>query len=209
MRCTQVQRKKLVVFQLSGESRKWWNNASIGLNLDTLTYIQFCERLDARYFPATVKDKKINEFDEVAQIRGELVDDYLDSYIRLSRFARFMIPDEEKSARKFERGLGDHIRSKIVSHCFPTFQQVVESARATESDWLRNKKNEEDWNMTENRGKKGNNRQKHEDSADWKRQRTGNFHDKDKKVGDVQPFPFHCFNCKEIGHKKVDCTKPI
>ncbi|XP_026459227.1 uncharacterized protein LOC113359870 [Papaver somniferum] len=209
MRCTQVQRKHLAVFQLSGEARKWWNNASIGLNLDTLTYIQFCERLDARYFPATVRDKKINEFAKVAQIRGELVDDYLDRYIRLSRFAMFMIPDEEKFARKFERGLGDHIRSKVVSHCFPTFQQVFESARDTEDDWLRHKKNEEDWNMTENRSKKGNNRQKHEDSADWKRQRNENYNDKDKKVGDVRPFPFHCFNCKEIGYKKVDCPKPI
>ncbi|KAI3950013.1 hypothetical protein MKW92_044042 [Papaver armeniacum] len=130
MRYTQVQRQQLAVFQLSCEARKWWNNASLGLNLDTLTYIQFCERLDARYFPAIVRYMKINEFAEVAQIRGELVDDYLDRYIRLSWFAMFMIPDEEKSARKFERGLGDHIRSKVVSHCFPTFQQVVESARA-------------------------------------------------------------------------------
>ncbi|KAI3947500.1 hypothetical protein MKW98_025295 [Papaver atlanticum] len=129
MRCTQVHRQQL-----------WWNNASIGLNLDTLTYIQFYECLDAKYFPATVRDKKINEFAEVAQIRGELVDDYLDMYIRLSRFAIYMIPDEEKSARKFERGLGDHIRNKVVSHCFPTFQQVVESARATEADWLRHTK---------------------------------------------------------------------
>ncbi|XP_026396729.1 uncharacterized protein LOC113291409 [Papaver somniferum] len=119
MRCTQVQRQQLVVFQLYGEARKWWNNASIGLNLDTLTYIQFCERLDTRYFPATVRDKKIIEFAEVAQNRGELVDDYPDRYIRLSRFAMFMIPDEEKSSRKFERGLGDHIRSKVVSYCFP------------------------------------------------------------------------------------------
>ncbi|KAI3901939.1 hypothetical protein MKW92_038120, partial [Papaver armeniacum] len=212
MRCTQVQRQQLAVFQLSGEARKWWNNASIGLNLDTLTYIQFCERLDARYFPATVRDRKINEFTEVAQIRGELVDDYMDRYIRLSRFAMFMIPDEEKSARKFERGLGDHIRSKVVSHCFPTFQQVVESARATEADWLRHKKNKEDMQKSASNGKHKSSYQHQGDrnnSNGWKKQKTDNYKDQDKKAGDAKPFPFRCFNCKEPGHKKENCPKPI
>ncbi|KAI3928329.1 hypothetical protein MKW98_023930 [Papaver atlanticum] len=105
MRCTHVQRQQLVVFQLFGEARKWWNNASIGLHLDTLTYIQFCERLDARYYLATIRDKKINKFAEVAHIRGELVDDYLDKYIRLSQFVMFMIQDEEKSVRRFDQVL--------------------------------------------------------------------------------------------------------
>ncbi|KAI3840032.1 hypothetical protein MKW92_005029 [Papaver armeniacum] len=125
MRCTPVQRQQLAIFQLSGQARKWWKNASVGLDLDTLTYSQFCERFDVRYFPATVRNNKIKEFVEVAQLRGDLVDDYLDKYISLSRFTLFMIPDEEKSARKFEQGLGDHIHNKVVSHCFPTFQRVV------------------------------------------------------------------------------------
>ncbi|KAI3969152.1 hypothetical protein MKW92_029520 [Papaver armeniacum] len=182
MRCKQVQRQQLAVFQLSGEARKWWNNASICLNLDTLTYIQFCERLDARYFPATVRDKKINEFAEVAQIRGELVDDYLDRYIRLSRFAMFMIPDEKKSSRKFEQGLGDHFFSKVVSHCFPTFQQVVESDRATKADWLRHKKNKEDMQKAASNSKQKSSYQHQGDrnnSNGWKKQRTDNYKDQD------------------------------
>ncbi|KAI3989436.1 hypothetical protein MKX01_032538 [Papaver californicum] len=80
IRCTQVQRQQLVVFQLSYKERKWWKNELIGSDLGTLTYIQFCERLDARYFPATVRIIKIKEFIDVGQIRGELVDDYLDRW---------------------------------------------------------------------------------------------------------------------------------
>ncbi|KAI3866808.1 hypothetical protein MKW92_050393, partial [Papaver armeniacum] len=212
MRCTPVQRQQLAVFQLSGEARKWWKNASVGLDLDTLTYAQFCERFDVRYFPATVRNKKIKEFVEVAQLRGELVDDYLDKYISLSRFALFMIPDEDKSARKFEQGLGDHIRNKVVSHCFPTFQQVVESARATEADWLMHKKTKEDRHKATYNGKQGSNYQHHGDrnnSSTWKKQRTDNYRDQEKKIGDVKPFPFHCYNCKETGHKRADCPKPI
>ncbi|KAI3989582.1 hypothetical protein MKX01_036191 [Papaver californicum] len=132
MRYTQVQRQQLVVFQLSGKARKW-KNKSIELDLDTVTYIQFCECLDTRYFPTTIRTKKIKEFVDVGQIRGELVDDYLDRYISLSCFAIFMILDEEKFSRKFEQGLGDRSRNKVICHCFLTFQQVVESARATEA----------------------------------------------------------------------------
>ncbi|KAI3907772.1 hypothetical protein MKW98_008449 [Papaver atlanticum] len=139
MRCTPVQRQQLVVFQLSGEERKWWMNSAMGLDQNTLTCAQFCERFDARYFQVTVRHKKIKEFADLEQVKHMIVDDYLDCYISLQRFGYFMTHDEDKSARKFENGLGVHIRGQGISYCFPTFQQVVDSARATEADWLRNK----------------------------------------------------------------------
>ncbi|KAI3935182.1 hypothetical protein MKW98_018371 [Papaver atlanticum] len=172
----------------------------------------FQESFDVRYFPPIVRNKKIKEFVEVSQLRGELVDDYLDKYISLSRFALFMIPDEEKSAKKLEQGLGDHIRNKVVSHCFPTFQQVAESARATEADWLMHKETKEETHKATDNGKQGSNYQHHGDrnnSSTWKKQRTDNYRDQEKKIGDVKPFPFHCYNCKETGHKRADCPKPI
>ncbi|KAI3951868.1 hypothetical protein MKW98_009220 [Papaver atlanticum] len=139
MRCTPVQRQQLAVFQLSGEARNWWKNASIGLDENTLTYAAFCDRFDTRYIPAIVRHKNIKEFVDLEQVKPMLVDDYLNKYISLQRFAHFMVLEEDKPSRKFENGLGDHIRSKVIIHCFPTFQQVVDSARATEDDWLRNR----------------------------------------------------------------------
>ncbi|KAI3891534.1 hypothetical protein MKW92_000244 [Papaver armeniacum] len=98
MRCTPIQRQ-LVVFQLSGESRKWWMNSAMGLDQNTLTYAQFCDRFDARYFPATVRNKKIKEFADLEQVKPMLVDDYLDRYISLQLFGYFLTPDEDKSAK--------------------------------------------------------------------------------------------------------------
>ncbi|KAI3986717.1 hypothetical protein MKX01_014255 [Papaver californicum] len=106
IKCTPIQRQQLVV--------------------NTLTYAQFCERFDARYFPATVRRKKIKEFADLEQVY-------------LQYFGHFMTPDDDKSFRKFENGLGGHIRGKVINHCFPTFQQVMDGARATEADWLRNR----------------------------------------------------------------------
>ncbi|KAI3856614.1 hypothetical protein MKW98_002923 [Papaver atlanticum] len=83
MRCTPVQRQQLAVFQLSGEARNWWKNASIGLDENTLTYAAFCERFYTRYFPAIVRHKKIKEFVDLEQVKPMLVDDYLDKYISL------------------------------------------------------------------------------------------------------------------------------
>ncbi|KAI3909532.1 hypothetical protein MKW98_013949 [Papaver atlanticum] len=126
MRCTPVQRQQLA-------------NTAIGLDENALIYAAFCERFDTRYFPATVRHRKIKEFFDLEQVKPMLVDDYLNKYISLQHFAHFMVPDEDKSSRKFENSLGDHIRSKVSSHFFPTFQQVVDSARATEADWLRHR----------------------------------------------------------------------
>ncbi|KAI3845801.1 hypothetical protein MKW92_051214 [Papaver armeniacum] len=185
MRCTPFQRQQLVVFQLSGEARKWWINSTMGLDLNTLTYAQFCERFNARYFPATVRNKKIKEFADLEQVKPMLVDDYLDRYISLHRFGYFLTPDEDKSARKFENGLGVHIRGQVIIHCFPTFQHVVDSARATEADWLRNKETNRRNFSTARRGNnyqnqgnmnKGNGdyRSDRNNSSGWKRQRSDN-----------------------------------
>ncbi|KAI3981209.1 hypothetical protein MKX01_041348 [Papaver californicum] len=90
MRCTPVQKQQLVVLQLSGETRKWWKNATIWLDENTLTYAQFCERFDARYFPSTVRHKKIKKFVDLEQVQPMLIDDYVDRNISLHRFGKFM-----------------------------------------------------------------------------------------------------------------------
>ncbi|KAI3897894.1 hypothetical protein MKW92_011591 [Papaver armeniacum] len=208
MRCTPIQRQQLAVFQLSGEARNWWKNASIGLDENTLTNAAFCEKFDTRYFPTIVRHKKIKEFVDLEQVKPMLVDDYLDKYISLQRFAHFMVPDEDKSARKFENGLGDHIRSKVISHCFPTFQQVVDSARATEADWLRHKaireiskeakqkafNNSEQGNNHQNQGNgnKGNVdfRSDRNNSGGWKRQRSDFVSNTNNGTVNATPFPF-------------------
>ncbi|KAI3964157.1 hypothetical protein MKW92_019375, partial [Papaver armeniacum] len=64
------------------------------------------------YFPTTLRHKRIKEFADLEQVKPILVDDYLDRYISLQYFGYCMTPDEDKSARKFENGLGVHIRSQ-------------------------------------------------------------------------------------------------
>ncbi|XP_026407462.1 uncharacterized protein LOC113302737 [Papaver somniferum] len=212
MRCTPVQRQQLAVFQLSGEVRKWWMNSTMGLDLNTLTYAQFCERFDARYFPATARNKKIKEFADLEQVKPMLVDDYLDRCISLQRFGYFLTPDEDKSSRKFENGLGVHIRGQVIIHCFPTFQQVVDSVRATESDWLRNKETNRRTSSTARQGNNyqiqgnrnkgnGDHRSDRNNSSGWKRQRSDN--------GNVNAAPtLYCYNCWDPGHKSDRCTNP-
>ncbi|XP_026400613.1 uncharacterized protein LOC113296522 [Papaver somniferum] len=150
----------------------------------------FCERFDTRYFPAIMRHKKIKEFFDLEQVKRMLVYDYLDKYISLQRFAHFMVPDEDKSARKFENGLGDHIRSNVISHCFPTFQQVVDSARAIEDDWLRHRAireiSKEAKQKAFNNSKQGNNYQ--------------NQSNRNKGNGDFRS------DRNNSGHKSFECT---
>ncbi|GLT72205.1 hypothetical protein SLA2020_441590 [Shorea laevis] len=47
---------------------------------------------------------------------GMSMTEYASRFVQLSRFATYVIPDEEKKAKKFERGLNPRIRTMMA--CF-------------------------------------------------------------------------------------------
>jgi hypothetical protein len=54
--------------------------------------------------------------------------EYTAKFLQLSRFGLYLIPIEEKKAKKFEQGLNSHIR--IMMSCFDIrdFSQLVDKA---------------------------------------------------------------------------------
>lgn len=49
---------------------------------------------------------------------GMSVKEYAAKFIQLSQFAVYLIPDEEKKAKKFERSLNPWIRTMMASSIF-------------------------------------------------------------------------------------------
>ncbi|XP_057958682.1 uncharacterized protein LOC131151453 [Malania oleifera] len=77
------------------------------------TWSQFREIFFDRYFPASTREAKAGEFLNLTQ--GYLsIQQYAIKFMELSRFALYMIPDEPKKARKFERGLRQEICTQVV-----------------------------------------------------------------------------------------------
>jgi hypothetical protein len=62
-----------------------------------------------------MQEVKVQEFFDLVQ-GGMSMIEYAAKFLQLSRFGLYLIPTEEKKAKKFERGLNSHIR--IMMSCF-------------------------------------------------------------------------------------------
>jgi hypothetical protein len=99
-----------------------------------------------------VQEAKAREFLDLVQ--GEMsVIEYTAKFLQLSRFGLYLIPTEEKKAKKFEQGLNSCIR--IMMSCFDIrdFSQLVDKASIYEESLKENVAEYAD--------------QKEEDSRNW------------------------------------------
>ena len=56
---------KLVAFQLEGEAQVWWNWVKTSRDLEAMTWVEFHELFMGKYFPATTRHAKAQEFLEL------------------------------------------------------------------------------------------------------------------------------------------------
>ena len=56
---------RLVVFQLEGESQVWWDWVKTSRDLEAMTWAEFHELFMGKYFPATARYAKAQEFLEL------------------------------------------------------------------------------------------------------------------------------------------------
>ena len=65
---------------------------------------QFLRGFYERFFPATAQKEMEEQFIKLQQFNRS-VDEYDAEFLRLSRFAPYMVGDEEKRANRFQQGL--------------------------------------------------------------------------------------------------------
>ena len=58
-------RRRLVAFQLEGESQVWWDWVKASRNLEEMTWEEFRELFMGKYFPASTRHAKAREFLEL------------------------------------------------------------------------------------------------------------------------------------------------
>lgn len=107
--CTEGQKVMYIAYKLLGEAKRWWeverNLLVMELGAESaITWTRFKKEFDNQNFPQIVREAKAQEFMDLVQ--GSMtVAQYAAKFIQLSRFALYVILDEEKKAKKFERGL--------------------------------------------------------------------------------------------------------
>ena len=104
---------RLAAFQLEGESQKWWDWVKTSKELEAMTWAKFHELFMGKYFSATTRHAKAQEFLELRQ--GTMtVMEYVAKFTKLARFSYNYVATYMAKVRKFENGLKLSIRGKIV-----------------------------------------------------------------------------------------------
>ncbi|KAL0533871.1 hypothetical protein IC582_028142 [Cucumis melo] len=106
MKCPEDQKVQCAVFVLTDRGTAWWETTErmLGGDVSQITWQQFKESFYAKFFSASLRDAKRQEFLNLEQ--GDMtVEQYDAEFDMLSRFAPEMIATEAARADKFVRGL--------------------------------------------------------------------------------------------------------
>jgi hypothetical protein len=103
------------------------------VNVDTITWNEFKARFLTHYVPHGTMKLKKKEFTNLKQ-GGMTVNEYLNSFIQLSRYAPDDINTDEKKQDVFLNGLNDDIQFQLLNTDYTDFQHMVDKAIVIENN---------------------------------------------------------------------------
>ncbi|XP_057962179.1 uncharacterized protein LOC131153752 [Malania oleifera] len=136
LNCTKEQKVLFNTFKLTRKAKQWWQAVKLLEEQRAvpmvMTWGRFKDVFYDRYFPATPKNVKANEFFNLTQ--GHLtVQQYTARFVEVSHFAPFMVLDEYQKERMFERGLEQRIHEHVACFQIHDFSKLVDKATVAES----------------------------------------------------------------------------
>ncbi|KAF5447231.1 hypothetical protein F2P56_032799 [Juglans regia] len=126
------------------------------------------------------------------------VHQYVARFIELSRFATYLIPDEEKKARKFEKGLNRNFYERVVDFQIWNFSELVDKATVFERSLQRSTTLHDQRKRTISSGHHSG-----MDQGSWKKRNEGSSSGKRLVQGTRQAY--QCRTCNQV-HAEV-CRK--
>jgi hypothetical protein len=126
--CTDREKVLFATHQLYGTTANWWETCcNTHVNVDTITCNEFKARFHTHYVPRGTMRMKKKEFADLNQ--GSLtVNEYLNSFIQLSRYAPDDVNTDEKKQDMFLNGLNDDIQFRLLNTDYADFQHVVDKS---------------------------------------------------------------------------------
>ena len=128
-------RIRLDAFQLEGETQVWWNYAKTSRNLEAMTWAEFHELFMGKYFPATARHAKAQEFLELKQ--AMTVIKYMARFTGLALIVDNYVATDLAKVRRFENGLRLSIRGRIVGLRLQDTDSMVGTTLTMERERLR------------------------------------------------------------------------
>jgi hypothetical protein len=119
--------------QLFGTTANWWETyCNTHADVDSITWNEFKARFRNHYVPRGTMKLKKKEFTDLKQ-GGMTVNEYLNSFIQLSRYAPDDINTDEKKHDMFLNGLNDDIQFQLLNTDYADFQHVVDKTIVIEN----------------------------------------------------------------------------
>ena len=161
-----------------------------------MTWAEFHGLFMSKYFPATARHAKAQEFLEPRQ-RTMTVMEYVARFTELTRFGDNYVATDMDKVRRFENGLKLSIRGKIVGLCLQDMDSMVGITLAIERE-----REMEDARDIQDASAGGKRKEDQPSSSLGKRQRTSV-----PRAPQVQGQLglMTCFYCHQPGHMKRDC----
>jgi hypothetical protein len=108
--CTDREKVLFAAHQLYGTAANWWETyCNTHMNVDTITWNEFKAHFRTHYVPRGTMKLKRKKFANLKQ-GGMTVNEYLNSFIQLLRYALDDISTNEKKHDVFLNGLNDDIQ---------------------------------------------------------------------------------------------------
>jgi hypothetical protein len=119
--CTDHEKVLFTAHQVYGTTANWWETYSnTHVNIDAITWNEFKARFRTHYVPRGTMKLKRKEFADLKQ--GSMtVNEYLNSFIQLSRYAPDDINTDEKKQDVFVNGLNDDIQFQLLNTDYADF----------------------------------------------------------------------------------------
>jgi hypothetical protein len=131
--CTDREKVLFAVHQLYGTAANWWETyCNTHVNVDTITWNEFKARFHTHYVIHGTMKLKRKEFPDLKQ-DGMTVNEYLNSFIQLSRYAPDDINTDEKKQNMFLSRLNDDIQFQLLNTDYADFQHMVNKAIVIEN----------------------------------------------------------------------------
>jgi len=127
-RVQEEDKAQFAAFTFKDEALHWWTTIeAMRAGQPPMTWAELKREFVGRYYPANFKYQMQRQFTDLRQ-GDKSVSQYVDEFVRLSKYATQMVADEQERAQRFIDGLHPTINQFIEPFGLTTFAKAMETA---------------------------------------------------------------------------------
>ena len=125
VRASDEEKVTLATHQLVGAAGEWWENYQDAVDdPKAITWEEFIEEFCNYHIPKGIMEMKAEEFCHIRQ-GAMTVNQYIQKFMKLSRYVPEDVNTDKKKQRCFRRGLISVLRTQMITHIYIDFNTLM------------------------------------------------------------------------------------